>query len=134
MKRHLDHVPGTIITAFAFGSFAIPSAIYLLFSDFTYRLQNVPAAFGSLGYIAILGLLGSALAVILSSRLLKLSNALFASFVTYLIPFVAIAWGMADNEQVGFIPVISLVVILVAIYISRLQPAHLRFLKITRKN
>jgi amino acid adenylation domain-containing protein len=122
MKRHLDNVQGPVIASFAFGSFAIPSAIHLAFSDFSYRLTNIEAAPGSLAFIAILGVFGSAIAVILQSRLAKLSNALFVSFVTYLIPFVAIAWGMADNERIGIIPLVSLGVILLAIYISRMKP------------
>jgi amino acid adenylation domain-containing protein len=132
MKRHLDNVPGPVIASFAFGSFAIPSAIYLLFSDFTQRLETIPQAPGSLAFIAILGVFGSAIAVILQSRLAKQSNALFVSFVTYLIPFVAIAWGMIDNERIGIVPFVSLGIILAAIYISRLNPAHLQIFKLGR--
>lgn len=132
MKRHLDEVQGVVIASIAFGSFAIPSGIYLTLSDFTSRLDNVPASINSLVFVAILGIAGSAIAVVLSSRLLKLTNALFASFVTYLIPFVAIAWGVADNEQFGVVPFVGLVIILAAIYISRFSPASFQVFKSER--
>jgi drug/metabolite transporter (DMT)-like permease len=124
MKRYLDNVSGPVIAAFAYGTFAIPSAVYLFFSDFTYRLSNHPLALPSLGFIAILGIVGSAIAIILFSRLLKQSNALFGSFVTYLLPFVAIVWGAAVSEKIGIVPFISLGVILTGIYISGWKPVQ----------
>ena len=83
----------------------------------------------SLGYVALLGIVCSAIAIVLLSRLVKQSSALFGSFVTYLIPFVAILWGVLDNEQIGIIPLISLVIILSAIYISGMKPARFDALK-----
>jgi drug/metabolite transporter (DMT)-like permease len=118
MKRYLDSVPGPVIASIAYGSFAVPSAIYLAFSDFAYRISTNDIALRSLGFIAILGTFGSAIAIILLSRLLKQSNALFGSFVTYLIPFVAILWGTAVNERIGLVPFVSLGIILTGIYIS----------------
>ena len=125
MKRYLDNVPGPVIASIAYGSFAIPSAIYLLFSDFGSRLSQ-ENGWESLGYLALLGIFGSAIAIILFSRLLKQSNALFGSFVTYLIPFVAILWGLAADEKIGLVPFISLGIILAGIYISGLKPLRRR--------
>lgn len=121
MKRYLDNVSGPVIAAIAYGSFAIPSAIYLATSDFTERMGSHEGSLYSLGYVAILGIFGSAIAIILASQLTKQSTALFGSFVTYLIPFVAILWGVLDGEPVGMITFISLGVIFGSIYISGLK-------------
>jgi drug/metabolite transporter (DMT)-like permease len=124
MKRFLDQVPGPVIASIAFGSFTVPCTIYLVFSDFGQRMVSNPLALRSLGFNAILGIVGSAIAVMLQSRLLKQSSALFGSFTTYLIPFVAILWGLAANERIGIVPFISMGIILSGIYISGLTTQH----------
>ncbi|MBN1197046.1 MAG: EamA family transporter, partial [Candidatus Aminicenantes bacterium] len=54
----------------------------------------------SLAAVTVLSLVGSAMAIILFSRLVQLAGALLASFVTYLIPVVALAWAALDGETV----------------------------------
>ncbi len=53
-------------------------------------------------YTTILAVVGTALALILFNNLIKASGAVFASSVTYLIPFVAILWGWYFNEAIGW--------------------------------
>jgi drug/metabolite transporter (DMT)-like permease len=122
MKRHLDSVAAPVIASIAFGSFTLPCALYLAFSDFGHRMVTNPVALTSLGYNAVLGVVGSAVAVMFQSRLLKQTNALFGSFTTYLCPFVAILWGLAVDERIGIVPFVSLGIILAGIYVSRLTP------------
>ena len=129
MKRHLDKVSGPVIASIAYCTLSVFTAMHLAFSDFAYRVISYPKALESLGYVAMLGIFCSAIGVILISRLMKQSSALFGSFVTYLIPFVAILWGIAANEKIGAVPFISLAVILIAIYISGLKPTNFRILK-----
>ncbi|MGB3619553.1 MAG: DMT family transporter [Catalinimonas sp.] len=49
-------------------------------------------------YVVLLGVLGTALALVLFNKLVQISTAVFASAVTYLIPVVALAWGAWDGE------------------------------------
>ncbi len=122
MKNHLNDVPGAVISSFSYLIFAMPLTVYLLgFSDFFSRLQESPKGYTALGYICILGVIGSAIAIVLLSRLLKKSSALFGSFTTYLLPFVAIMWGIGIGEKIGVIPFLSLGVILTGIFISNLS-------------
>jgi drug/metabolite transporter (DMT)-like permease len=122
MKNYLDDVSGQVISSFSYLIFAIPLSVYLfVFSDFTYTLTHSPNGLSSFGYISVLGIFGSAFAIVLFSRLLKISNALFGSFTTYLLPFVAILWGIAIDENIGIVPFISLGVILTGIFISNLS-------------
>ena len=42
--------------------------------------------------------MGTAIANMLYNKLIKITSVLFASSVTYLIPIVAIMWGILDGE------------------------------------
>ncbi len=77
-----------------------PIAAYYLFgvSDFIYKMQTEPGAGLGLFYISILGVVGTAIALIMFNRLVQLTSPVFTSFVTYLIPIVAIIWGLLDGE------------------------------------
>lgn len=98
IKKYLNETDSLIITSYAFMS-AGPFAMFYLFAgtDFISRLHGV-AAFHSLGYIAILAIMGTAIAGILYNRLIKISSILFTSSITYLVPIVAIMWGLLDGE------------------------------------
>jgi drug/metabolite transporter (DMT)-like permease len=109
-----------MITAVAFVSLAIPAGSYLFMTNFTSIPLSVPGNLHSIMAIALLAVFGSALAIQLFSRLIKLSNALFASFVTYLIPFVSLMWGWLDGENLSIIHFSSLIVIFAGIYIANI--------------
>jgi drug/metabolite transporter (DMT)-like permease len=66
----------------------------------------------------ILGIIGSALATLLFYVLIKKAGAVFASLVTYGIPVVAIFWGVAFNEQVTFLQIGCLAIILSGVYLA----------------
>lgn len=73
--------------------------IYLMAgTQFAYKLVTVDGAWLALGYVTLLGVLGTALALILFNMMVKVASPVFASSVTYLIPIVAIMWGVWDGE------------------------------------
>ena len=67
---------------------------------------------------AILGILGTAVGTIWYYKLLKQSGPLFASLVTYGIPFVALAWGLIAGESVSPLELSGLVIILLGVYLA----------------
>lgn len=67
-------------------------------SDFIHKMQYADGSGMALLFICILGVIGTAFALILFNRLVKLTSPIFTSFVTYLIPIVAIIWGIWDGE------------------------------------
>lgn len=117
IKHHLQDVPGKVISSFAYLSYGVPLIGVLFFTGFTETVQQ-PQALESLGYIALLAVAGSAVAIIFFSKLIQMSNALFASFVTYLIPVVAILWGWFIGESVSVITFFALIIILVGVTIA----------------
>jgi drug/metabolite transporter (DMT)-like permease len=121
LKEKLDNVPGALITGTAFVSLAIPAGIHLLFTNFTSiplsETQNLHSFLG----IVLLSVFGSALAIVIFSKLIKISNALFASFVTWLIPFVSLLWGWLDGEAISYLHFSSMAIIFAGIYLSGLR-------------
>jgi drug/metabolite transporter (DMT)-like permease len=66
----------------------------------------------------LLGIVGSAFATILFYILVQKASGLFASLVTYGIPFVALFWGFMDGEAISTSAIICLSVILLGVYLA----------------
>ncbi|HAD98000.1 MAG TPA: EamA family transporter, partial [Cryomorphaceae bacterium] len=89
------------ITLLSLMFIGIPAIIYVLSTDFLQIMQSDPGAWRSLGYVSILGVVGTSVAVILFNYLIKTSGSLFAASVTYIVPVIALIWGVVDGEDVG---------------------------------
>ena len=72
----------------------------------------------SLLYVALLAILGTALAKIIFNRLIQLSDPVFSTSVTYLIPVVALFWGFLDGEEFSLLQLAAGGIILVGVYLS----------------
>ncbi len=112
--RHLDSLTITVLSLLFVG---IPSTIYVFSTDFVSIMQTGDKAWTSLGYVAILGIVSSSLAVIIFNYLIKNTDPLFASSVTYLIPLVALIWGLVDGENIGIDHVFGMGAILLGVYV-----------------
>jgi drug/metabolite transporter (DMT)-like permease len=134
IKNYLTGYDPITIASLAFVFIGIPAVAYLvLFSDFLYRMSHVPGSWQGLGYIAILSVLGTAIAIIANFWLIKRTSALFASSVTYLMPMVSIAWGILDGEPFLIIFAIWIVVILLGVYMANRPPDRMkRFFRYVR--
>jgi drug/metabolite transporter (DMT)-like permease len=78
-----------------------PLALFYLFgfTEFTHKMKTNPGAWTALGYILLLGFMSTSLATILFNKLVKLTSPIYTSSVTYLIPIVAVLWGLFDGEK-----------------------------------
>lgn len=118
IKQFLQNEKAVAITSLAL-LLVSPAGFAILFStDFLPRLSANEAAWQGLAAVAILGIVGTALSLIIFNKLVQDTNTLFASSVTYLIPLVAIGWGIFDGEhlnvlQIGCAGVMLLGVILI---------------------
>lgn len=72
----------------------------------------------SIGYVVILSLFGTVLAKILFNKLVQMATPVFASSVTYLMPVVAIGWGVLDGELFNLIQGFAALLILLGVYLS----------------
>lgn len=118
IKSHLHEVKPTHITSLSFLLVGPPLMLFLLTgTDFTHKLAKNPESWMGVFYISLLGILGTAVAVIIFNRLIKETTAVFASSVTYLIPVVAVGWGLLDGEEIASNQLIYLVLILIGIFL-----------------
>jgi len=114
IKLYLQKLDSLTITAFTFFYIGIPSLIYvIIFSDIPNKLINEKSAMTGLGYVSILSIVGTGIALIVFNKLIKISSPVFASSVTYIIPIVAIIWGIIDGEifRLSYIIWFSLIVL-----------------------
>lgn len=102
IHRKLAHVNSIDIAACALLLAGVPSLIYLFTTDFVSILNTHPEGWHGLGYVAILGVIGTALALAVFNILIRKKSGLFATSVTYLIPLVALTWGALYGEKVGW--------------------------------
>lgn len=117
IKEKLDHIDSIAITAISLVYMLLPSLLVLFFTDFNLKITN-PTFYPAIGYTALLAIGGTAIALILFNKLLKQTSAAFASSVTYLIPFVAISWGIVFNEPINW-SVSFILLILAGIYLIK---------------
>ena len=96
--------------------FALGILVFTGFFDVQFLAQESVQT--SLFYITLLALFGTALAKILFNRLIQLSNPVFSTSVTYIIPIVALFWGFLDGEQFNLLQLAAGGVILLGVYIS----------------
>ncbi|MEL6845548.1 MAG: DMT family transporter, partial [Bacteroidota bacterium] len=102
MKRYLNTTPSLLATGYALFAMAIPYSIYLVgFSGIDQAFREagdtVWIAFGS---VAILAALGTAFALVCFYRLVQITGPIFSASVTYVIPIVALMWGLLDGEKI----------------------------------
>lgn len=116
--RYLNTLNPLTISAVSFLLIGIPALAVLLSTDFIARISTSTAAQQSLGYVAILGVLGTGYASVIFFYLTQRTNALFASTVTYLIPIVALLWGLLINEVITVYHYIGMALILLGVYLS----------------
>lgn len=100
VKSKLADVPAKILSAFVFFFILfLPSLITLAFTGFFQNFEGTKGEFIGLGYVSLLSIFGTGLAMMLNYRLLSISTPLFASTVTLLMPIVAVIWGVLDGES-----------------------------------
>jgi len=119
VKEHLQDMSSITISAVAFLIIGIPGMIILFSTNFMEVLTTSETAWQSLGYIAILSLMGTVAASIFFFKLVQITTPLFASMVSYLTPVVAVGWGILDGESVTVFHFVGMVLILLGVYISR---------------
>lgn len=118
IKKYLSDLKPLTISTGNFLIMLFPALIVLYFSGF-FEIAQEPKVITSLGFIAILGIVGTGFSNILFFKLIQLSSPVFASSVTYLIPVVAIILGyFIMDETLSFIQGIGAFVVLLGVYFS----------------
>ena len=118
IKYKLQGVPAIAIALGNFVSIILPAIGVLLFVDFPWSEVGVASDVStSLGYVFILSLLGTALAKVMFNELVSISTPVFSISITYLLPMVAIGWGILDGEHFTFVQWFGCAMILLGVYL-----------------
>jgi drug/metabolite transporter (DMT)-like permease len=99
---------------FCVGPFAF---IYLFTTQAFSKLAHTPGAWEALGYIALLAAFSTAIGLVLYNKLIHMTTTLFASSSTYLMPIVALLWGVLDGETIHLYHYVGMIVILLGVSI-----------------
>ncbi|TXC81818.1 DMT family transporter [Luteibaculum oceani] len=117
IKTYLKDLRPVEITSISFAIMLLPFLSGVYFTDVPGVLSDVDGAWFSFLCISILGVCGTALAVILFNHVIKETSALTASSVTYLIPIVAVIWGVVDGEAFTLLDLLFSLVIISGVYL-----------------
>lgn len=119
IKRYLQDVKPLTIAVGNFVPIIVPAFIVLLFTGF-FKEETLDREhfLKSLFYVSILSLLGTALAKVLFNKLVQISTPVFASSVTYIMPVVALGWGVLDGEGFSVLQGFATLIILIGVYLA----------------
>lgn len=132
IKTRLAHIPPMAKTAFPFFFMGITYAIVLYKTDIlhcwpngnpfeiptsTEQIEQFNLAWKAFGFMSILGILGSAISMMLFNYLIEHTTALVASTNTFIIPVVAVAWGLIDQEPIRWNMLVGLLLSLTGVYL-----------------
>jgi drug/metabolite transporter (DMT)-like permease len=119
IKYNLHGIPAITLTSISMFLVLPVAAVYLFGStEFMNKMQTHNLAWHSLGYIVVLGIFGTAVAMTLFNKLVQLTSPVFTSSVTYLIPIVAVMWGLFDGEILLWGHYLGMGAILFGVYIT----------------
>lgn len=120
IKSRLSHLSGVEVTSLSF-LFIGPVALFYLLTTSFEPVFATPEWPLHLLALATLGILGTALAMLMMNSLIRHSSAVAASSVTYIIPVFAIMWGVLDNETITLLHLACMSFILTGVYLINMK-------------
>jgi drug/metabolite transporter (DMT)-like permease len=120
--HYLKNINPIHIATVSLACMVIPTAIVLWQQDFISLDFTNKAVQYSVWASVGLGVAGSAIATALFYILVQRAGGLFASLVTYGIPFIALFWGFMDGEKITFLEIVCLLIILLGVWLAN-KPA-----------
>lgn len=118
LKKHLSELSALSVTLGNFVIIIIPTTFVLWYSGFFKTFEYSEVTRVSLIYITILAVFGTAFAKTLFNRLVQISSPIFSASVTYLIPIVAVSWGVIDGEKLTIMQLFAGLMILLGVYLT----------------
>lgn len=118
VAQKLSTIPSLHIAAVALTLNALPALLVLFLTGyFKLSLRHMELIISTSAAV-VLGILGTAIATVTFYMLVKRAGGVFATMVTYGIPFIAIGWGIIYGETFGWQQAFCLVIILTGVYYS----------------
>lgn len=117
LKTRMSDISPLGIAAGNFSALLLPAILILYFTDFFELTHYSTKIEWSVFYVAILGVIGTGVAMIIFNKLVQISDPVFTTSVTYTIPVVALGWGILDGEVFSIWQLISAFIILIGVFI-----------------
>lgn len=117
IKTYLNGLRPLAITSLVLFSIGPFATVYLFTTDFFQKISNSSVSQSSLFYVFLLGTFGTAFALVLFNKLIKNTSAVVASSVTYLMPVVAVFWGILDGELFFPLHLLGMAFIISGVYL-----------------
>lgn len=119
---YFRELPSLTITVTSFFLVGVPALIWAGTQGAV--LETISEAAGdtgwkALGYVSALAILSTVLASIIYFRMVQRTGPVFASTVSYIIPVVALSWGLLDGESMNWLQIPAIVLVLTGVFLSR---------------
>ncbi len=121
IKHKLANYTAIQVATGGFSMAFLPAFIGLFFFHTPRVFIDNPYALSSFGYISILGLIGTAFAVIIFNLIIAQTTAVAASTVTYFIPIIAVAIGVWNGEHFIWQQLLSMLVIISGVLLVNIK-------------
>jgi drug/metabolite transporter (DMT)-like permease len=121
IKSKLGQQPAMVISGGALFVVGFPALISLGLDGSVALVFSDPNRQEALYFIALLGFVGTGLAVLVFNYLIKQTTVLFAASVTYLIPVFALIWGWILNEDLNTSVFIGMGIIFFGVFLVNLK-------------
>jgi drug/metabolite transporter (DMT)-like permease len=119
VKFKIPHIPSLTITSGSIIMIGPLALTYLfIFTEFTDKFSVNPDAWKAFGFIVLLGLMSTAVAMLIFNKLVKMSSPMFVSSATYILPIVGVMWGLLDGEKLQSGHFIGMAAILIGVYLA----------------
>lgn len=118
IKHTLQNFSAIEITSLAFTIVFIPSLFANYYFGTIATIQTNKFAIEGITAIALLAVIGTALATIIFNKVIAYTSTLFASGVTYFIPIVAVLIGFSFGESITIFQVIAMIIVLFGVFIA----------------
>jgi drug/metabolite transporter (DMT)-like permease len=118
IKYKLQEFSASEITSLGFLLVFLPSLFGFFFLNTATVFLESSEAMNGFSAIAILAIVGTALAVFLFNGIIRVSSALFASGVTYFIPIVAVIIGFYYGETISNWQILAMFIVLIGVVLA----------------
>lgn len=117
VKKYLSDISALSIVTGNFLILLIPAFVVLSCTDFFSSTEHTEGKLSALGYVVLLAIIGTGIAKVIYNKMVHLASPIFASSVTYLIPIVAVFWGVLDHEKLDQMQILAGFIILFGVYL-----------------
>lgn len=128
IKRYLSGIGALAISTANFSLLVLPGLVILYFTGFFETVLQSAEMQQALLYVAVLAVVGTAIALVLFNRMVQMAGPIFASSVTYTMPLLAVFWGIVDGERLNFFQLFGGAVILLGVYLANRRKKEKRAL------